>query len=83
MTLGYVEITLAADTLLGAAASVARGHRVHVSTLSSVPDSVERVYQGADGDLIGRTLMSDAHLHFASNPELARGFVDACVAARS
>ena len=81
MTLGYVEITLAADTPLGAAGSVARGHRFHVSTLTPVPHTVERVYRGADGYLIGRTLASYAHIHFASNPALARGFVDACAGA--
>lgn len=81
MTLGYVEITQTADTPLGVVGSVARGHRFHFSTLSPVPDTVARVYQGADGYLIGRTLMSYAHLHFASNPALARGFVDACAEA--
>jgi cobyrinic acid a,c-diamide synthase len=43
-----------------------------------VPATVPRVYDGADGYLIGRTLVSYAHVHFASNSALARGFVDAC-----
>jgi len=36
----------------------------------------------AEGYVVGRSLMSYVHLHFASNPALARGFVDACAAAR-
>jgi cobyrinic acid a,c-diamide synthase len=32
----------------------------------------------AEGYVVGRALMSDVHLHFASNPELAVRFVDAC-----
>ena len=36
----------------------------------------------AEGYVVGRSLMSYVHLHFASNPALARGFVDACAATR-
>ena len=81
MSLGYVETELTAPTPLGARGAVARGHQFHFSTLDPVPPTVARVYRGAEGYLVGRTLMSYAHLHFASNPELARGFVDACAAA--
>jgi len=35
-----------------------------------------------EGYVVARSLMSYVHLHFASNPALARGFVDACAAAR-
>ena len=55
-------------------------------TLDRVPDSIERVYhleqrgaaRRAEGYLIGRTLMSYIHLHFASNHDLPRSFVAAC-----
>ena len=82
MTLGYVEVTLDRDTPLGPAGTVARGHRFHFSTLDPVPEAIARVYHGAEGYRVGRTLMSYAHLHFASNPGLARSFVDACAATR-
>jgi len=82
MTLGYVTVRFAADTPLGSAGSVVRGHRFHVSTLDPVPDDVPRVYEGADGYLVGRTLLSYAHLHFASNPGVARAFVEACAERR-
>jgi cobyrinic acid a,c-diamide synthase len=78
MTLGYVEVRLTADTPLGDAGSIARGHRFHFSTLDPVPDGIARVYEGVEGYLVGRTLLSYAHLHFASNPRLAQAFVDAC-----
>lgn len=35
-------------------------------------------YEGPEGYLVGRTLLSYAHLHVASNPRLAPAFVDAC-----
>ena len=53
-----------------------------------MPDRIERVYrlgqrgdaEGAEGYLVGRTLMSYVHLHFASNRDLPRSFVAACAA---
>jgi cobyrinic acid a,c-diamide synthase len=90
LTLGYAEVTLAADSPLGPAGTVARGQEFHASTLGPVPASVPRVYRvrvpGGDerdeGYLVGRTLMSYVHLHFASSPGLAAAFVDACARAR-
>jgi cobyrinic acid a,c-diamide synthase len=90
MSLGYVDVTLTAPTLLGPAGTLARGHVFHFSTLAPVPVTVPRAYTvtapGADpraeGYVVARALLSYVHLHFASNPALARGFVDACAAAR-
>jgi cobyrinic acid a,c-diamide synthase len=90
MTLGYAEVTLAADCLLGPAGAVARGQEFHTSTLGPVPAAVPRVYtvrapgggERAEGYQVGRTLMSYLHLHFASNPGLAAAFVAACAAGR-
>lgn len=86
LTLAYTEIETAHDGLLGPAGTRARGHEFHASTLDPVPDSVERVYRrrtregrGRDeGYRVGSALMSYVHLHFASNPGLARAFVTAC-----
>jgi cobyrinic acid a,c-diamide synthase len=90
MSLGYLGVTLTAPTPLGPAGTIARGQEFHFSTLSPVPASVPRAYgvttpdgaTRAEGYVVGRSLMSYVHLHFASNPALARGFVDACAAAR-
>jgi len=86
LTLGYAEVTLSAPGPLGGAGTVARGQEFHASTLGPVPATVPRVYQvrvpgGAErteGFLVGRTLMSYVHLHFASNPGLATVFVASC-----
>jgi cobyrinic acid a,c-diamide synthase len=91
LTLGYREITLSADTPLGAAGVGARGHEFHASTLDDVPAGVTRAYRVRgigheprlpEGYLIGSSLLSYVHLHFGSNPALARGFVDACARVR-
>jgi cobyrinic acid a,c-diamide synthase len=87
LTLGYRAIELTADTPLGPAGTVARGHEFHCSRLEAVPASVRRVYatagpERAEGYLVNRALMSYVHLHFGSNPSLARGFVESCAAVR-
>ncbi len=89
MALGYAEVAFTGPTPLAPAGAVARGHEFHYSALDRVPDAIERVYSvrrgggdtRAEGYLIGQTLMSYVHLHFASNPTLARGFVAACAGA--
>ncbi len=91
MALGYAEVVLTRDTPIGPARAVARGHEFHYSTLDPVPAGIERVYRvaqrgapaRAEGYLVGRTLMSYIHLHFASNPELPRAFVAACAGSRA
>jgi cobyrinic acid a,c-diamide synthase len=96
MTLAYTEVGFTADTPLGKAGTTARGHEFHFSTMTE-PEGVARAYRvraagavrgsvGAErpeGYLVGRTLMSYVHLHFASNPDLAPAFVRACAEARS
>ncbi|MBI2219220.1 MAG: cobyrinate a,c-diamide synthase [Candidatus Rokubacteria bacterium] len=87
LTLGYTSVVLTAAAPIGSAGTTARGHEFHYSSLNPVPDSVPRVYrvsrrrggdERAEGYLVGRTLMSYVHLHFASNPDIARWFVGSC-----
>lgn len=88
LTLGYAEVTLAADTLLGPAGTVVRGQEFHASTLGPVPATIARAYrvsaphgaQRSEGYTVGRALLSYVHLHFASNPAVATALVDACAA---
>jgi len=90
LTLDYTDMVFTADAPIGRAGSTARGHEFHYSSLDPVPDSVPRAYrvsrrrggERAEGYLIGRALMSYVHLHFASNPDIARSLVDSCVGAR-
>jgi len=90
LSLGYTEVFFTADTPLGPAGTAARGHEFHYSTLGPVPDVVPRAWRletrrgggRTEGYVIGRTLMSYVHLHFASCPEMPRRFVDACTEIR-
>jgi cobyrinic acid a,c-diamide synthase len=90
LTLGYTEVRFRADTILGPAGRVARGHEFHFSTSDPVPASVERAWRleqpgggvRDEGYVAGRLLATYAHLHFASNPGLAPAFVEACRRAR-
>lgn len=85
--LGYVEVRLVQDCLLGKAGCAIRGHEYHYSELTS-----DLFHQGIDGvyELSSRkenvirkegyqyhnVLASYVHLHFGSNPKVAQSFVD-------
>jgi cobyrinic acid a,c-diamide synthase len=85
--LGYREVTLTAPGLLGPAGTTVRGHEFHYSEMVGEPDGVPRLYrltarQGgaavAEGYCSKNVLASYVHLHFGSNPELARHLVASC-----
>jgi len=88
-SLGYREVTLTAETLLGPAGTRIRGHEFHYSGIREAPenDHVETVYAVSDrlgagtlatGYRVRRTLGSYIHLHFGSRPEAAEYFVSVC-----
>lgn len=85
--LGYRLVTFKEDCLLGPAGSQARGHEYHYSTIVAAAPGLKKVYDlaardGEAGGLEGykryRTLASYVHLHFGSNPDLARHLVASC-----
>jgi cobyrinic acid a,c-diamide synthase len=85
--LGYREVTLTAPGLLGPAGTAARGHEFHYSEIIGEPDGVPRLYRltprrggaaVAEGYCENRVLASYVHLHFGSNPEVARHLVASC-----
>jgi cobyrinic acid a,c-diamide synthase len=86
--LGYREVELAADSFLGPAGMVARGHEFHYSEIGEMPEEIERVYRvrrhgadlGEEGFRYRNCLASYIHLHFGSNPGLASSLVSACQA---
>jgi cobyrinic acid a,c-diamide synthase len=89
--LGYREVRLTRDTLLGPVGTVLRGHEFHYSEMEPRPGPVDSVYAtttrddpapAAPGFLARRTLASYVHLHFGSAPAAAGAFVDACRAYR-
>ncbi|MEZ4527415.1 MAG: cobyrinate a,c-diamide synthase [Desulfobacterales bacterium] len=88
-SLGYREICLKTDTLLGNPGLRLRGHEFHYSGIigNSGTGDPEKVYavsdrlgesQMAEGYQICRTLGSYIHLHFGSEPKAAQNFVKAC-----
>lgn len=86
-SLGYREVTLSKESLLGPSGQTIRGHEFHYSDLISPTGTIETVYNVAtrlgmeksrEGYYAGRCLGSYIHLHFGSCPQSARFFVDAC-----
>lgn len=84
--LGYREVELRRDTIIGPAGTVIRGHEFHYSEMEDMPRRVPRVYSlrkpgidlGSEGFVYKNCLGSYVHLHFGSNPAAACAFVDAC-----
>jgi cobyrinic acid a,c-diamide synthase len=88
--LGYREVTFRADTPLGPSGTSLRGHEFHYSELEWPDTALElndHVYKVSGrkgtppdtcGYLLGNTLASYVHLHFASNPGVAQNFVNFC-----
>jgi cobyrinic acid a,c-diamide synthase len=87
-TLGYREITLKKNTILGQAGRKIRGHEFHYSEIIP-PAAVPGVYAVTsrfgesgveEGYQVNNTLGSYIHLHFGSQPDAAAAFVQACLA---
>jgi cobyrinic acid a,c-diamide synthase len=80
--LGYREITLARDTVLGKKGLVIRGHEFHYATTTGRrEDEMKTVYavsNGSSGYQVNNTLGSYHHLHFGSCLKAAEGLVAAC-----
>lgn len=84
--LGYREIELAGESIIGGPGMVARGHEFHYSEISEMPAGVERLFRvrrgsvelGLEGYRVRNCLGSYLHLHFGSCPELAVHFVENC-----
>ena len=86
-SLGYREILMAKDTVIGKAGCKIRGHEYHYSELKKTLKEIETVYEVSDGSgkkkgiegyQVNQTLGSYNHLHFGSRPESAAHFVEAC-----
>jgi cobyrinic acid a,c-diamide synthase len=83
--LGYREISLTRDTILGGSGLKIRGHEFHYSGLTQTAGDIQTVYRIADragmdkspeGYCIHNTLGSYNHLHFGSQPAAAECFVE-------
>jgi cobyrinic acid a,c-diamide synthase len=91
LTLGYREVRLEADTLLGPAGTLLRGHEFHRSHLEAEPSDVPTAYRvtdpvdgdsWAEGYCVRRTLASYVHLHPGSRAGAAEALVDTCARSR-
>jgi len=87
LKMGYREISAARQNILFSAGETARGHEFHYSEWSGTDNPSTYAYaiqprMGGEPRMEGYSarnlLASYVHLHFASNPNLARNFVAAC-----
>ena len=85
LAIKYISLETTRDTIIGPRGTKARGHEFHQSRIvrSSlagncyrVRDSGKRSFQ--EGFVHENTLASYLHLHFGSNPKIARNIISAC-----
>jgi cobyrinic acid a,c-diamide synthase len=85
--LGYVEVAALPGHPFLAENEKIRGHEFHYSTISGMPAAIRRACRVArrkdtaeftEGFRLHNTLGGYMHLHFASNPGFADGFVNSC-----
>ena len=76
---GYCEVTTRHDSVLGPAGTAARGHQFHYSKCLGASGDAYTVRQGAreyrEGFVLPNGIASYVHLHFLSNPALARNML--------
>ncbi|SIN90206.1 cobyrinate a,c-diamide synthase [Halodesulfovibrio marinisediminis] len=89
--LGYREIKTTANSILGSKNTTARGHEFHYSfakettahnSLYTVTDR-KGIETSTSGYATRNTVGSYVHLHFASQPSVAKAIVDACIRTRT
>jgi len=77
---GYCEITTRAHSLLGPAGTTARGHQFHYSTSLGPKGDAYTVCQNGreytEGFIFPNGIASYIHLHFLSNPAIARNMLN-------
>lgn len=90
--IGYVEVETREPSVLGPAGLGFRGHQFRYSELHGVPDDFPGIYAMRrrctdqvlhEGYRAGAVVGSYVHAHWASNPSVARHFVEACVQRRT
>ncbi len=83
--LGYREVVVEKGCPFIGKGGTLRGHEFHYSEITPPPARVRRAFKVAgganppvsEGYLYKNTLASYVHIHFASNPAFAKGFVEA------
>jgi len=84
--LGYREVELLGESVIGGKGTLARGHEFHYSEMGEMPTYVERLFEvckkglplGREGYRYRNCLASYIHLHFGSSPGIADNFVGHC-----
>ncbi|MFW9998320.1 MAG: cobyrinate a,c-diamide synthase [Candidatus Odinarchaeota archaeon] len=86
--LGYRQVTLGSDSILGLAGTRVRGHEFHYSEIDVRYEEVDCKYEvaardrspaGTEGFSRWNVLAGYVHLHFLSNPDAPRHFVRCCM----
>ncbi len=88
--LGYRDVAALHDSVLLAKGERIRGHEYHYSTVEYHSHCMQSAYEVSgvkgkheEGYCNGNLLAAYTHLHFASNPGVAKHFIEQCRAYRA
>lgn len=85
--LGYRQVRMRAETLLGPEGFHCYGHEFHYSEIDEMAPAVKRGYVlddgRAEGYLVNNTLGGYIHLHWGRTPEVATNFLKSCQPVRT
>src|SRR5262245_9509818 len=77
---GYCDVTTHSSSILGKAGTTARGHQFHYSRMQASGGNAYRVSQRgreySEGFLFPNGIASYIHLHFLSNPAIAKNMLE-------
>ncbi len=72
-SLGYRELTTMAESFFGDAGTILRGHEFHYSSISTMPEKIERIFSVNNGKMEGyrwkNVVGGYMHLHFGFAPQ--------------
>ena len=78
--LGYRQVEMLSDTLLGSTGACCYGHEFHYPEIDAMDEDIQRGYilddGRSEGYLIHNTLAGYVHLHWGRTPKAARHFVE-------
>jgi cobyrinic acid a,c-diamide synthase len=85
-SLGYREVCLQEEGLFGPAGTILRGHEFHYSSIDGDTSSIPKLYavnnDTEEGYQYKNVLGGYMHLHFGSNPDAVKIFVQKCASNR-
>ncbi len=81
-SLGYRELTTVKESFFGPVGTILRGHEFHYSSISPMPEEIERIFSVNNGEMEGyrknNIVGGYMHLHFGFTPQVVSNLLESC-----